>query len=326
MPSTRPRDERPAEAGATGSCAAATPRCGLGPDPLPRWPPRAAGWRSTCRTLSASGTAPAYRQPLPSPPWPDRSEAGPASAGACACGQVAGQDEPMVDTDVVSSQPSYARGRTDTPLIEQTIGDNLDATVRRHGDREALVEVASGRRWTYAELLADVERLARALLASGIGKGDRVGIWAPNCAEWTIVQFATAKMGAILVNINPSYRTHELSFVLNQAGVRLIVVAEPFRTSDYPAMVEQVRDECPELERVVVIGQPSWDELVERGAELSAEQLADVQGTLTQHDPINIQYTSGTTGFPKGATLSHRNILNNGFFVGEGCSYTEVDR
>ena len=231
----------------------------------------------------------------------------------------------MVDTDV-STQPSYARGRTDTPLIEQTIGDNLDATVRRHGDREALVEVASGRRWTYAELLADVERLARALLASGIGKGDRVGIWAPNCAEWTIVQFATAKMGAILVNINPSYRTHELSFVLNQAGVRLIVVAEPFRTSDYPVMVEQVRDECPELEHVVVIGQTSWDELVERAAEVSAEQLADVQGTLTQHDPINIQYTSGTTGFPKGATLSHRNILNNGFFVGEGCSYTEVDR
>src|SRR5690606_1772089 len=164
MPSTRPRDERPAESGATGSCAARTPCCWLGPDPLPRWPPRAAGWRSTCRTLSASGTAPAYRQPLPSPPWRDGSVAGQASAGACAPGQGAGQDESMVDTDVISSQPSFASGPTDTPLIEQTIGDNLDATVRTHGDREALVEVASGRRWTYAEFLADVERLARALL------------------------------------------------------------------------------------------------------------------------------------------------------------------
>src|SRR5690606_40355368 len=129
MRSTRPRDGRPAASGATGSCAAGTPCCWLGPDPLPRWPPRAAGWRSTCRRLPAGGTAPAYRQPLPSPPWPDRSEAGPESAGACAPGQVAGQDESMVDTDVVSSQPSFARGRTDTPMIEQTIGDNLDATV-----------------------------------------------------------------------------------------------------------------------------------------------------------------------------------------------------
>ncbi|USQ77608.1 AMP-binding protein [Ornithinimicrobium cryptoxanthini] len=232
----------------------------------------------------------------------------------------------MVDTDMMSKQPSYAQGRVDTPLIEQTIGDTLDATARRHGSREALVEVDSGRRWTYAEFLADVDRLARGLLASGIGPGDRVGIWAPNCAGWTLVQFATAKIGAILVTINPSYRTHELAFVLNQSGTRMIVVSEPFKTSDYPTMVEQVRDECPALEHVVVIGRSSWDELLQRAEEVSPERLAEVQGGLAPHDPINIQYTSGTTGFPKGATLSHRNILNNGFFVGEGCSYTEVDR
>ncbi|WP_076258518.1 AMP-binding protein [Intrasporangium flavum] len=221
---------------------------------------------------------------------------------------------------------SHTRGESEPPLIEQTIGDNLDATVARFGDREALVDVTQGRRWTYTELQRDVDALARALLAVGVRTGDRVGIWAPNCSEWTLVQYATAKMGAILVNINPAYRAHELQYVLKQAGISTLVAAESFRTSDYRGMVEEVRDEVPGLERVVYIGTPDWDDLVARAGEVSAEELARVQAGLSNTDAINIQYTSGTTGFPKGATLSHRNILNNGYFVGELCDYTEADR
>ncbi|WP_411283097.1 AMP-binding protein [Lapillicoccus sp.] len=221
---------------------------------------------------------------------------------------------------------SHTSGETDVPLLETTIGDDFDATVARFADREALVDVHQGRRWTYAELARDVAQLARGLVAAGIGKGDRVGIWAPNCAEWVLVQYATAKMGAILVNINPSYRTHELEFVLGQAGIRMIIAAPSFRTSDYAAMIEQVRGTVTGLDQVVLIGTPSWDALVAGGAGVSPEQLAQIQAGLDNNDAINIQYTSGTTGFPKGATLSHRNILNNGFFVGELCRYTEQDR
>ena len=221
---------------------------------------------------------------------------------------------------------SHTVGATDPPLIEQTIGDNLDATAARYADRDALVDVPAGKRWTYAELVADVDRLARALLAHGVATGDRVGIWAPNCAEWTLVQFATAKIGAVLVNVNPAYRTHEVAYVINQAGISTMVAAESFKTSDYPAMLAEVREDCPSLTSVVVIGQDSWDELLARAGEVDPDRLAQVQRGLEPEDPINIQYTSGTTGFPKGATLSHRNILNNGFFVGEGCRYTEVDR
>ena len=221
---------------------------------------------------------------------------------------------------------SIAIGETDVPLIETTIGTNLDDTVRRFGDREALVDVAQGTRWTYAELGRDVDTLARALLGAGIVPGDRVGIWAPNCSEWVLVQYATAKMGAILVNINPAYRTHELQYVLNQSGVKLLVAAPSFKTSDYAAMIEQIRDEVPGLERVVLLGSTSWEALLAGAASVTDARLADVAAGLTPLDPINIQYTSGTTGFPKGATLSHRNILNNGFFVGEVCRYTEADR
>jgi fatty-acyl-CoA synthase len=221
---------------------------------------------------------------------------------------------------------SHTTGETDVPLIEQTIGDNLDATADRFPDREALVDVEQGRRWTWAELRRDVDAAARGLLAAGIEKGDRVGIWAPNCAEWVVVQFATAKVGAILVNINPSYRTHELRYVLGQAGIRMIVAAPSFRTSDYAAMIDEVRGDAPRLEQVVLIGTDSWRDLVAGAARVSPERLAEVQAGLANTDPINIQYTSGTTGFPKGATLSHRNILNNGFFVGELCRYTEADR
>ena len=221
---------------------------------------------------------------------------------------------------------SIASGPTDTPLIEQTISANLDATAARFPDREAMVDVQAGKRWTYAELARDVDVLARGFAGQGIVKGDRVGIWAPNCAEWTLVQYATAKIGAILVNINPAYRTHELQYVLNQAGIKMLVSAPSFKTSNYAVMIEEVRDEVPSLERVVLLGDASWDELWAAAESVTQEELEAIAAGLDRNEPINIQYTSGTTGFPKGATLSHRNILNNGFFVGELCKYTEADR
>ncbi|MGW0019350.1 AMP-binding protein [Rhodococcus sp. NPDC003382] len=225
--------------------------------------------------------------------------------------------------------PSYASGAWEVPLLGDTIGDNFDRTVGRHGDRDALVDRPTGRRWTYTELAAEVDALALGLLHAGIGKGDRVGIWAPNCAEWVLVQYATAKIGAILVNINPAYRSHELQYVLTQAGIRMLVAAPSFKTSDYAAMIAEVRGDCPDLEQVVLLGLPEWNDLVETGRNaLSTDRtrLAAAQADLSPDDPINIQYTSGTTGFPKGATLSHHNILNNGFFVGELCHYTEQDK
>ena len=222
--------------------------------------------------------------------------------------------------------PSYTSGVSDTPLLGDTIGANLERTVAVHGAREALVDVPSGRRWTYTELLADVDAVAKALMAKGVAAGDRIGIWAPNCPEWTILQYATARMGAILVNVNPAYRTHELTYVVNQSGMRMLVSAVSHKTSDYRAMVDEARSETPGLSEVVYIGDPSWDELAAGGSSVTDEQLAERGASLTPDDPINIQYTSGTTGFPKGATLSHRNILNNGFFVGELCRYTEADR
>jgi fatty-acyl-CoA synthase len=217
---------------------------------------------------------------------------------------------------------SYSSGASAAPLLGDTIGANFDAAVSRYGEREALVDRPAGRRWTYAELAADTDAVALGLLAMGIGKGDRVGIWAPNCAEWTLTQFATAKIGAILVNINPAYRVRELEFVLKQSGARLLVAAQRLKTSDYAAMIEEVRPRCPALEFVVMLGSPSWDALVATTGDVGA--LGRIE--LDRDDPINIQYTSGTTGFPKGATLSHHNILNNGYFVGELCGYTEADR
>jgi fatty-acyl-CoA synthase len=219
-----------------------------------------------------------------------------------------------------------ARGETTPALLEETIGANLEATVARHPDREALVEVASGRRWTWAELDADVDALARGLIAAGVAKGDRVGIWSPNCAEWTLVQYATAKVGAILVNVNPAYRTHELAYALEQSGLSLLVTATSFRTSDYRGMVAEVRDRCPALRRVVHLGTQEWAQLVAEGEGLPAGAVRDRMATLAPEDPINIQYTSGTTGRPKGATLSHRNILNNAFFTTELIGFTEADR
>jgi fatty-acyl-CoA synthase len=219
---------------------------------------------------------------------------------------------------------SYARGPSDITLLDETIGDNFDRTAATHGDRDALVEFASSRRWTYSQLRSDVDALALGLLRLGVAKGDRVGIWAPNCAEWTQLQYATSKIGAILVCINPAYRTRELEYVLNQAGVRLLVAAKSFKTSDYAAMIEQVRPVCPGLEHVVLIGSAEWRALPDHGGDPTV--LAARQAALDPHDAINIQYTSGTTGHPKGATLSHHNILNNAYFIGRTCGYTEDDR
>ncbi|MFB6810903.1 AMP-binding protein [Streptomyces sp. NPDC056387] len=221
---------------------------------------------------------------------------------------------------------SYASGVFEVPLLGDTIGENLDRTVRRFPGRDALVDLASGRRWTYAELAADVDALALGLLDLGIVKGDRVGIWAPNRSEWTVVQYATAKIGAILVTVNPAYRSHEVEYVLRQAGIRLLVAAERFKTSDYAGMIEEVGPRCPELEFTVLLERPEWTSLLERGRTGDPDRLDRAAAELSPDDPVNIQYTSGTTGFPKGATLSHHNILNNGFFVGELCHYTEQDR
>ena len=221
---------------------------------------------------------------------------------------------------------SYSHGVSETPLLGETIGDNLRRTVERFGDRAALVSRHQGVRLSYAELDAEVDRVALALLAAGIGKGDRVGIWAPNCAEWVFVQYATARIGAILVNVNPAYRTHELEFALRQSGVRLLVSAPSFKTSDYVAMVEEVRGGLDGLERVIFTEHESWDELLDDGGTHDAGALAEREPSLAFDDPINIQYTSGTTGSPKGATLSHHNILNNGFFVGELLGYSAEDR
>ncbi|MGH3253513.1 MAG: AMP-binding protein [Trebonia sp.] len=222
--------------------------------------------------------------------------------------------------------PSYASGTSTVPLLGDTIGGNLDRAVAAAPGSPALIEASSGRQWSYAELAADVDAVAVGLLDLGITKGDRVGIWAPNRSEWMLVQYATARIGAILVNINPAYRVHELEYVLRQAGVRTLVAARQFKTSDYAGMIEAVRGNCPELRDVLLLEDPQWAELVARGRTGDRDRVAAAQRGLSPDDPINIQYTSGTTGFPKGATLSHHNILNNGFFVGELCGYTAADR
>jgi fatty-acyl-CoA synthase len=208
--------------------------------------------------------------------------------------------------------------------LETTIGVDLAATVKAYPDRDALVDLPSGRRWSYAQLWHDVRRLATGLLQAGISAGDRVGIWAPNCPEWVLTQYATAEIGAVLVNINPAYRSHELAYALKQSGVAMVISAPSFKSSDYVALLREVAPGCPDLREVVFIGSTRWHDLA--GTPVDSAALAQAAATLLPQDPINIQYTSGTTGYPKGATLSHHNILNNGYLVGELLGYTEKDR
>ena len=220
---------------------------------------------------------------------------------------------------------SSASGPTDIPLLDETIPENLARTVAAYGGRDALVSAEQGLRYNYGEFADAVEDVAAGLIALNVQVGDRVGIWSPNCAEWVLVQYATAQIGAILVTINPAYRKAELEYVLNQSGISVLVAAESFSHSDYRGMVEEVWDRVP-ARQAVYLQTSDWDELLAGGAAVSSDRLVKRAAGLRPDDPINIQYTSGTTGFHKGATLSHRNILNNGFFVGEACGYTPADR
>ncbi len=229
-----------------------------------------------------------------------------------------------------ATQLSYSHGTSSCALLGETIGENLRRVAAAHSDSEAVVEMTTGRRWTYAQLDTDCDTIALGLLEAGIQTGDRVGIWAPNCAEWVLLQYATARIGAILVNINPAYRSYELGYVLRQSGIRLLISAESFKSSNYRAMIGEVSGDLDLLEQVIYLGSSQWQQLLERGAaargQAGADPLRERAAKLAFDDPINIQYTSGTTGFPKGATLSHHNILNNGFFIGELCRYTADDR
>jgi fatty-acyl-CoA synthase len=223
------------------------------------------------------------------------------------------------------AEPSYVHGASEKPLLGEPIFRNLRRTAGRFGDREALVAGHQGYRATYAELVAQCEEVARGLLARGVEKGDRVGIWAPNRYEWVIVQYATAAVGAILVNINPAYRTSELEYALNQSGTSFLILAAGLRQADYRAMLAEVKGRCPQLREALVL-EDGWEALKRTASKVPLDDMREVEESLQFDDPINIQYTSGTTGFPKGATLTHHNILNNGFFIGETLKYTEQDR
>ncbi|HET7467762.1 MAG TPA: AMP-binding protein [Candidatus Dormibacteraeota bacterium] len=220
---------------------------------------------------------------------------------------------------------SYVHGASDVPLVGEPIFHNLRRTADRFGGHEALVVPHQGFRATYKELVQQCEEIGRGLMARGVKAGDRVGIWSPNRYEWVLVQYATAAIGAILVNINPAYRTSELEYALNQSGISFLILAAGFRQADYRAMLAEVKGRCPALKEALVL-EDGWDALQRDAGKTSVDELREREATLQFDDPINIQYTSGTTGFPKGATLTHHNILNNAFFIGESLRYTADDR
>lgn len=220
---------------------------------------------------------------------------------------------------------SYASGISDIPLKGETIGQNLREIAAQFPEREALVSTYQNYRATYGEFLSQVEEVAKALMAHGIQRGDRVGIWSPNRYEWVLVQYATALMGAIMVNINPGYKLAGLRYALEQSRINLLIASSHFRKTDYIGMLEELRPNCLYPKQTVIIDR-DWDIFLSSAKQVSDQQLAERESTLQFDDPVNIQYTSGTTGYPKGATLSHHNILNNGFFIGERLKYTEQDR
>ena len=220
---------------------------------------------------------------------------------------------------------SYAHGTGDIPLKGETIGENFRQTVEKYGSCEALVVASQDYRATYQELWDQVEEVAKSLLAFGVKKGDRVGIWAPNRFEWVLVQFATARTGAIMVNINPAYKASALKYALEQSKIDILIASHYFRKTDYVEILNHVRPDCEYPKRTIIM-EKDWDKFIEAGKKVTSEELAEREATLQFDDPINIQYTSGTTGYPKGATLTHHNILNNGFFIGERLNYTEKDR
>lgn len=220
---------------------------------------------------------------------------------------------------------SYDNGISDIPLLGMTIDQALKSTVEKYPDAEALTVPYQGYRRTYKEFDADVQKVAKGILSYGIEKGDRVGIWSPNRYEWVLVQFATARIGAIMVNINPAYKSAELKYALKQSEVRLLIMSRNFRKTNYVDILNEVRPSCLHLKHIVVI-EHDWKHMINEGQKISNEEVAEISAGLQFDDAINIQYTSGTTGFPKGATLSHHNILNNGFFIGERLNYDEKDR
>uniref|UniRef100_UPI003D927444 AMP-binding protein n=1 Tax=Gordonia sp. B7-2 TaxID=3420932 RepID=UPI003D927444 len=224
------------------------------------------------------------------------------------------------------TEKAYARGEDTPALLTETIGATLARTVEAHPDKLALIDAAADLRWTYREFRHGVRALAAGLLRMGVGVGDRVGVWAPNRYEWVFTQYATAEIGAILVNINPAYRQTEVEYALAQSEISVVIAAERFKDSAYATMLDEARAKCPDLREVVLFESARWEELIAEPSEDELARVAEIAASLSPDDPINIQYTSGTTGFPKGATLTHRNISNNGYLVGELLNYTDADR